>query len=195
MFDFNIHFSWADYFAMILFCTLWNCGFKAITAKGKIMYFITEFFSQKVYTKTYLSVQECSEIISTLKKHFPANSLEPATLEDDAVYNRVSGIIADYIKINELHAGIDIQQIISNIVLNKPVEFYKFIGEDRFSDLVKDPIVICITCMASVHGTILYIAECIFHHHAYNIFEQIVISIPVAFTGEFLFKLKGKLEK
>lgn len=195
MFDFSIHFTWADYFAMILFCTLWNCGFKAITAKGKLLYFITEFFSKKIYSKHYYPVEDCSDFVFRLKTQLPANWMETYHEGNEDHRQNILKLAADFLKVNELFVDYNAQQLISNITLIKPVEFYKYTGRDVYSDLIKDPIVICITCMASFHGFILYTATCIFNHHGWNPFEQIVISVPVAFTGEFLYKLKLLLEK
>lgn len=186
----QLHFTWVTYFCMVALVTIWNLGFTAITRKGKLLYFILEYFTRKKTVEVPAKTFE-GDVIDQEIEHL---------IKDTPWLKDQISIVKNWLqygmgKHQEFFSKYGAEHILANIKNGVANDWYYKKEKDVFPDLIKDPLVVCITCMASVHGFILYTIHCILLHHPWNLIEQIAISVPVAFLGEFLWKLKLKIEK
>lgn len=194
---YQIHFTWHTYYCMVALVTLWNLGFFAITRKGKLLYFILEYFTNKK------SVQHAA--LPAGNRKFDAQ-IKNALIEfvgdkrkmavDTKMEFLKSFLQNPNTNPNEYYMITSYGSVLENIEDGKNSNKWHYLKDvDIFPHVIKDPIVVCITCMASVHGFILYVLHCVIFNHSWNPIEQIAISVPVAFLGELFWKLKLKLEK
>lgn len=191
MINFDIHFTWHTYFCIVALVTIWNLGFFAITRKGKLLHPILAFFTKKKLVDTPLEEGGNKEVDDALKEEL----LKVKNKSKEAQEATVDYFLSDRKHKARVFSRQFKSTILANALANKPNKYFYKKEEDKYSDLIKDPIVACITCMASVHGFILYTMHCILLHHSWNPIEQIAVSVPVAFLGEFFWKLKLKIEK
>jgi hypothetical protein len=187
----HIHFNWHFYFCLLAFVTVWDCGFFAITRKGKIGYFFNAWF-----LRTRPQVQNFEH-----EANLRIDSEIVALLAATPVYGghsdfQLRAIILDYMNKNNIFSSEDTTaEILANLQGSKTNKYCYIKDVKILPDHLTDPIVTCITCMASVHSLIIYSTVCVILGIGWNPLEWAALAIPAAFTGEILWKLKAKLEK
>lgn len=200
--SFNLNLNWTTYWNLVLLITVWNLGFFAITRKGKLLYPILQFFEQKKKVSVLYAdeVQKSIADIFTFEIGMALVNGPKTFVLPDSLINEITAKVRVKLDAflgpdNTFFVYNEFVDIILLMHENKKVAFYCQGTADRFPDLIKDPIVCCITCMASVHGFIHYTIQCLYHGWYWNPLELIVCAVPVAFLGELIWKLKMLIEK
>jgi hypothetical protein len=189
--------GWEDYFAMVLMLSAWVLGFFAITRKGKLLHFILAFFERTIPIKVECDPQGNKRYDEQLLQAFAVDA--PQNWQDligsassEELFHR---IIRTFLISSKLTATDTFETIVQNL---KSGTTNKYLCEGKkavFVDLIKDPIVVCITCMPSLHGLLLYTTMCLYKHWTWNPIEWVLIAVPVAFTGTFFWRLLTLIDK
>jgi hypothetical protein len=190
----NLHLDFANYWNLLLMLLGWNLGFFAITRKGKLLQFILAFFEQKKSVEKKVVGEQYNRLYEALRKDFLI-ATEYHSKDRKAFITQMESAISVILSKDNYYIYLSVEELILKLDVKNQIDIYFTARVDRFPDLLKDPIVCCITCMASVHGLIIYTSYSIFYHHPWNPFEWVLVAVPCAFLGELLWKLKVLVEK
>lgn len=196
MINLQQHLHWNNYYMLVILVTIWNLGFTAITRKGKLLYPILKFFEKKRAVEVKALPEGNKKFNEEMSKAYVDYLADLTTAEKKNIdlLSKITFVkfFLEHRNPLKYYSKKEYAEIAINMGDNL---WYYDKMVDVYPDLIKDPIVACITCMASVHGLSLYVIYCLYHHQAWNPIEQLAISVPVAFLGEFLWKLKLRIEK
>lgn len=198
----HINFDFAFYFCMVALVSLWNCGVMAITREGKIFHFVLRFFDRKKEVETLLA-EAASRVVDA--------ELTESLKEFSCTREKMYDIVEAYMMQEQVHSKTSKDETLNLLLEQYQLansqslitgrqrypsfnEWYYYKKEPVFPSWIKDPIITCITCMASFHSLVLYTIVTACRDYYWNPLEWIAVAIPVAFTGEFLWFLKKKIQ-
>jgi hypothetical protein len=172
---------------MLGLVTLWCCGVYAITRKGKIGYFILKFFDRKKQVRENFNEVANMNYDAELRAHL-AHTHRPAEIEDaDEVEN--------FMDLHSIFSELDSEELLRRIASPNDFNEYFYMKDvPVFPSYIKDPIIGCVTCMASLHSLVVYTAFTVLLDFYWNPFEWISLAIPAAFINEFLYIIKNHFD-
>lgn len=197
----DLNYGFSFYFGLLAFATLWICGLFAVTRKGKLLYFVLRYF-ERVRTER----RNCSVGVNKIFDMEMAVGLPLREGNINSPLDSLQQYVKGYMDEHKIFSDVTTNDLLINLIARHTArvaqkstehavnEYYHLEDVSIIPAYIRDPVICCITCMGSLHTLIVYTASSLLFHYPWNPFEWVALAVPAAFTGEFLWFLKKKIQ-